>query len=58
MKKFLTILWAMFIPYLTASAQDEMTDTLGETDNDPAVSFSPTYAFRSLYSMLLLLYNR
>ena len=36
MKKFLTILWAMFIPYLTVSAQDEMTDTLGETDNEIA----------------------
>ena len=28
----------------------------GKTDIDPAVSFSPTYAFRSLYSMLSILY--
>jgi hypothetical protein len=36
MRKFLTILWAMFIPYLTASAQDEMTDTLGQADSEIA----------------------
>lgn len=40
MRKFLTILWAMFIPCLTAFAQDEMTDTLGETDNE-IVNVSP-----------------
>ena len=40
MRKFLTILWAMFIPCLTAFAQDEMTDTLGQTDNEIA-SASP-----------------
>ena len=40
MRKFLTILWAMFIPCLTVFAQDEMTDTLGQTDNEIA-SASP-----------------
>lgn len=40
MKKFLTILWAMFIPCLIAYAQDEMNDNLGETDNEIA-SVSP-----------------
>lgn len=37
MKSILTILWAMFIPCLTAYAQDEMGDIVGEVETDTAI---------------------